>query len=125
MASTDPAQLVQRRRGGCLTAFLILMLIANPLTALYYLVAGSTIHEYLPNLPLWTIPCLGLAALANFAFAIALWRWKKWGMYGFAVTTAAGFVINLLYMGTLTAVLGIIGVVILILLLRPVWNQME
>ncbi len=116
---------MERKRGGCLTAFLILMMIANPLTALSYLFAGSTISESLPDLPAWVIPVLGLLALANFVFAIAIWNWKKWGVYGFAGSTAVALLVNLISIGILGSLFGLIGIAILTFLLRPVWNQMD
>ena len=115
----------ERRRGGCLTAFLILMLIANTLTGLYYLLAGSTVRQSLPTVPAWAIPVLGLFALANFVFAIATWKWKRWGMYGFVGSAVVIFLVNMISVGILAALLGLVGVAILAFLLRPVWSQMD
>ncbi len=115
----------ERKRGGCLTAFLILMLIANPLTGIYYLLAGSTIRQTFPNFPDWAGPLFGVMALANFVFAIAIWKWKKWGVYGFVASAAVAFLVNVISIGFLGALVGLIGLVILAFLLRPVWNQME
>jgi hypothetical protein len=115
----------ERKRGGCLTAFLILMLIANPLTGLYYLLAGSTVRESLPTLPEWAIPTLGVLALANFAFAIGIWQWKKWGVYGFAGTSLVALVVNAISIGIPAALFGLVGLGLLAYLVRPHWNQME
>ena len=116
---------VERKRGGCLTAWLILMLIANPLVALQYLAAGGAIRQNLPNLPAWALPVLALFAFANFAFAFAIWKWRRWGMYGFVGSSAIVFMINLAILGAGMALLGLLGVVLLAFLLRPVWNQMD
>jgi hypothetical protein len=115
----------ERKRGGCLTAFLILMLIGNPLAGLYYLLAGSTVRQSLPTLPEWAIPVLGLLALANFVFAIAIWKWKRWGVYGFVGSSLVAFLVNLIGIGILVALFGLVGVVILAFLLRPIWHQMD
>ena len=123
--STEPAQPMQPKRGGCLTAFLIVMLIANPLVAIYYFVAGSTVSQSLPNLPEWTVPALGIIGIANFAFAVAIWKWKKWGMYGFVISAGITFLINAIGINILTALFGLIGVALLAFLLRQVWSQME
>jgi hypothetical protein len=112
-------------RGGCLTAFLIFMLILNPLTALYYLFSGSTLRQALPTLPAWAIPTLAILAIANFVFALAIWKWKKWGLYGFAATSLIVFVINLISIGFFPALSGLIGLGLLVFLLRNVWGQME
>jgi len=119
------AESTERKRGGCLTTFLILMLIANPLTGLYYLLAGSTVRQSLPNLPAWAIPVLALLAFANLVFALAIWKWKKWGVYGFVGSAFVAFLVNLISIGILGSLFGLVGVAILAFLLRSVWNQMD
>ena len=115
----------ERKRGGCLTAWLILMLIANPLVAVYYLAAGHTVKQALPNLPEYAIPLLIFLGIANFVFALAIWSWKKWGMYGFACSAAIAFIINLTNLGVGPSLLGLVGVGILVALVSPVWKQMD
>ena len=115
----------ERRRGGCLTAWLMLMLILNPLVAIYYLVAGGTVRQALPGLPPWVLPVLTVFGIANFVFALAVWNWKKWGMYGFVGSSAVVFFINAATLGTGRAIIGLVGVIILAALVRPIWKQME
>jgi hypothetical protein len=115
----------ERKRGGCLTAFLILMLIANPLAGLLYLLAGSTLAHFLPNVPQWAILTFGVLAFANLIFALGIWSWKKWGVYGFVGSSLVAFTINALTLGTISALFGLIGVTILAFLVRPVWTAME
>ncbi len=125
MTTPETTPVPLRKRGSCLTAFLILMLIGNPLVAISYLLNGSAVSQSVPAMPEWAIPVLGLVAIANFVFAIALWQWKKWGMYGFAASSVVTFFINAIGVGFGIALFGFLGVVILGFLLRPVWNQME
>jgi hypothetical protein len=125
MTITEPTQSVQPKRGGCLTAFLIFMLITNPLVAIFYFISGSSVRQSLPNMPAWTIPMLGIIGIANFVFAIAIWKWKKWGMYGFATSAGITFFINAIGINILTAIWGLVGVALLAFLLRQVWSQME
>ena len=121
--STGPAVSQERKRGGCLTITLGLMLVANPLTSLYYLLAGSTVRQAMPNIPGWALPTLGLLSLANFAFVLGTWHWKKWGVYGFAISSLLVFLINSAYLGVGTAVFGLLGIAVLVVLVRPVWKQ--
>ena len=125
MTSTEPTPNVQPKRRGCLTAWLITMLIANPLMGIYYFVAGSSAAQLLPNMPAWTIPLYGIICFANFIFAIAIWKWKKWGMYGFATSAGINFLIDATYDNIFTALFGLVGVGILALFLRQVWSHME
>lgn len=116
---------VKSKRSGCLTAFLILMLIVNPLTGLYYLFAGSTLKQSLPTLPGWFIPVMAVLSILIFATAIGIWKWKRWGVYGFVVTSMAIFAVNTIVIGVFNSSFGLIGVVILLFLIRPVWQQMD
>jgi len=113
------------KRGGCLAAFLILMMIVDPLVCLYYLFAGSTVTEALPNIPGWYLPLLILWCLIDFACALAIWNWKKWGVYGFGASSFLGFILNSIYFGILFSISGLLGIVLLFFLIRSSWDQME
>jgi hypothetical protein len=115
----------ERKRGGCFTLFIVLMLITNPLTGLLYVLAGSIILQALPNVPPWAILLLTALAFVNFVFALAIWKWKKWGVYGFAGSSLVIFVINTLTLGIVGGLLGLVSVALLAFLARPVWNAME
>ena len=124
--SPAPAPPTDRRRGGCLTAFLLAMMIINPLVAILYLAAGSLVQKGLPDAPSWAIPVLGIFCIVNLACAIALWRWKRWGFYGFVVSAIVALVINIIIgLPAHQIIAGPVGVIILYVLVRPVWDQLE
>ncbi len=103
------------KRGSCLTVFLILMLISNFIIGLYYLLIGKNFLLPMPDwitsmfmialrvnkegvivlLPIWVFWILGFSYLANFLFILAIWKWKKGGIYAFGVSALVGFIINL------------------------------
>jgi mannose/fructose/N-acetylgalactosamine-specific phosphotransferase system component IIC len=120
-----------KQRHGCLTTWLILMIIGNALTALAYLLASSTIKSNLPNAPAWTVPTLTVASLANVVFSVALFQWKKWGFFGFVGTSVLVFVINLKIRQSIGGVLlGVLGVGMLYAVLqigneKKGWTQLE
>ena len=126
---------MERSRGGWLTAFLIFMLVASAFTAVIYLFGSAAVKENLPSMPDWAPPVLALFAIAKSVFALAIWRWKKWGMYGFAVSGLATLIVNLVSgVPILSAFLELVAVVILFGLLRrgspargisTVWSQMD
>jgi len=121
-----PPEKEGRRRGGCLTAYLIMIMAVNPLVALLYFFDGSLIREGLPDAPGWSIPVLGILCLFNAGFAVALWLWKKWGFWGFAGTAAVAFVVNIvLGLPLVQVLLGPVGVIILYAVLRPVWDELD
>ena len=90
-----------KKRHGCLTAWLILMIIANSAIAFGYLIGVdrsivfTKLKESYPNAPGWTFPLLTVLSLINLACAIALFNWKKWGFWGFCATSVIVLIINL------------------------------
>ena len=48
----------------------------------------------------WLIGGLVLVAIAKFIAAIAIWNWKKWGLYMFAISVVVSVIIGLLLTGT-------------------------
>jgi hypothetical protein len=96
------------KRHGCLTALLIVIIAANAILALVYLLASGS------GFAAWVLPTLAIGCLANVACAVALFRWKKWGFWGFAATSAAAFVINLsIGVNAGSALVGFAGIAVL------------
>jgi hypothetical protein len=114
------------KRGGCLTAFLVVMFVINPLVAIYYLFAGGTVLAAYPGAPAWTIPVLIVFSLINTGLAIGIWNWKRWGVYGFGVAVIGIFIVNMaIGVPILSALSGFVGLIIMIFLVRPVWEHMD
>ena len=110
-APLQPAQFPsEKKRHGCLTAWLILMMIMNPLVILLYL-AGISTYSYLPG---WYIPVMVVMAIINVIGAVLLFKWKKIGFWLFCATTVIGFFINMAAgLGFLPSLQGLIGLPIL------------
>ncbi len=120
-----------KTRHGCLTAWLVLMIIANSATAVIYLIDSAAIKSNLPIAPAWTLPTLAVASLANVVFAVALFYWKKWAFFGFVGTSIIALVINLTIGQNIAhLLLGVLGVVTLYAVLqigkeKRGWTQLE
>jgi hypothetical protein len=116
----------QKSRQGCLTVLLILMIAADSLSTFLYLFKGQTILKTMPNMPGWALYVYGLCSLIGVLCGFAVWKWKKIGVYGFIATTIVIFIFNLaLGINIFAAVLGLLGPVLLIILLRPVWSYLD
>jgi hypothetical protein len=69
--------------------------------------------------------------VANVAFAVALFLWKRWGFYGFVATSVVGFALNIaLGVNVAQALFGVAGVAILYGVLQignenKGWPQLE
>jgi hypothetical protein len=76
---TEPSVVQKKERYGCLTAYLVLAIIADSATALLYLFGAEAIKRSTPTIPDWSFPVLLVLVLFNLVCAVALFRWKKWG----------------------------------------------
>jgi hypothetical protein len=68
---------------------------------------------------------VGIIGFCKPVFALAIWKWKKLGVYGFVGSAFVAFLVNLISIGILGSLFGLVGVAILAFLLRSVWNQMD
>ena len=103
-----------KQRHGCLTAWLILMIIANSAVALIYLFGSAIVKQTSPNVPSWAFPVLAIMAIFNLVCAIALFKWKRWGFWGFFASSIVAVVVNLsIGLGIGSSLAGLIGIAIL------------
>lgn len=117
-----------KQRHGCLTAWLVLMIVANAATALWYI--SGNVGRMLPSSSQWAIPVITVFGLLNVVFAIALLKWMKWGFWGFCVSAVAIFIVNIMIVGIALAIPGLAGVLILYAVLQiggenKGWSQLE
>lgn len=121
----------RKERHGCLTAWLILMILANGFTALVTPLSVASIQETLPNFPTWVVWPITLIAVLNVAYAVALFNWKKWGFYGFVLNAVLAFGLNLYAgIGIPQAIIGLFGIAVLYGVLqigspKSGWAQMD
>ncbi|MCK9640060.1 MAG: hypothetical protein M0R39_09145 [Prolixibacteraceae bacterium] len=115
METTNENPNVPKQRHGCVTAWLILMIVANSLSAGLYLFAREMVTKSLPgevSTPM--IILLGILAIGNIVFSVMLFQWKKLGFWGFVVTTAGALIINLtIGLGVGQSLFGLAGIAIL------------
>ena len=117
------ASMQTQERGGCLTAWLIVVLIANALIAFYYLTSGAAMQQVYPSISPAIFLFLAVIGVVNIVSAIGLWTWHKWGFYLFAATSVITLVINIgIGLPVVSSLTGLIGVAILWYLLRNKWQ---
>ena len=109
-----------KQRHGCVTAWLILMIIANSFTAITYLFMGETISQNLPNsIPQPMMTALAIIGIANLTFSIMLFQWKKWAFWAFAGTSIITLGVNLsIGLGIGASLFGLAGAAILYAILQ-------
>jgi hypothetical protein len=104
-----------KQRHGCVTAWLILMIIANSLTAILYLFAGDMIAQNFPGgISNFMLILLAILGVGNVIFSILLFKWMKIGFWGFLATSIAVLVVNLsIGLGIVQSLFGLVGIVVL------------
>ena len=121
----------QKQRHGCLLAFLILLVVVNSGVALVYLLGSQVIQKSVPQAPMWAIMVLGVVSAFNVICAIAIFNWKKWGFWGFVLTSLVALYINLtIGLGIGNSLLGLVGVAVLYGVLQigkenKGWSQLD
>lgn len=113
-------------RSPALAGWLVLLLVSNGIAAIVYSFLWLFIKIYDPAKGGWALPALAFVSLLGVFFIAAIYKWKKWGMYGFAFTTLVSLGINTqIGVSTLSAALGLVGVAVLWYFIRPYWNYMK
>jgi hypothetical protein len=115
----------EKKRGELLTVWLILMLLANVGTALAYLLIGVFTAAIVPSVPLWASYTFAIFALLNVIFIIFLFMRKKWAFFALCGSAGAAFIINLAIGVDPFSVVGLLGLPVLYLILRPKWALLE
>ncbi|MFT4661649.1 MAG: hypothetical protein ACI8XB_001929 [Patiriisocius sp.] len=104
-----------KQRHGCVTACLILMIVANSLAAISYLFAGDLVSQNFPGgISSSLLILLAIMGIGNVIFSVLLYNWKKIGFWGFLLTSLVALVINLsLGLGIAQSIFGLAGIAIL------------
>jgi len=99
-----------KERGGWLTAALIIIIIRNLLAAIWIFTIAR--NDGVTTGTAVTI-LLVLASLADAIAGVAMWYWKKWGLYLFAISTVAGIILHTIVLGPFVIFYDIVGPAIL------------
>lgn len=133
METIDENSNALKQRHGCVTAWLVLMIIANSLLAILYFFASDMIVKNLPgNVSTQMIILLGVIGIGNVIFSVLLLKWKKMGFWGFTITSVVTLIINLsIGLGIGQSLFGLVGIAILYGVLQikkehvTTWDNLE
>lgn len=116
-----------RKRHGCLTAWLIMLVVANPLSILLVLLFPDLDN----TMPGWYLPLMIAISLINLAAALLLLNWRKVGFWLFCGTAIVNLVVNILIdVSALNIILQLLSVPLLFGLLylgttEKAWPQLH
>ena len=125
---TDSQPTVTKKsRHGCLTTWLILIIIANIIIPILVVMAVNSNPGKYPG---WVIPLEIIFGVWAVVCALALFMWKKWGFYGFCVGAVATIIIYIVigsyaYVFTPLISLGLLYAVLNIGAFNKGWPQLE
>lgn len=108
------------RRGGWLTAFLLLAMLAAAGGAIAYVVLWQRMVALFPQ---WALYCLTSIALLRVFAITAIWLWSKSGVVAYVVLSIVAMVL-LGFLGQKTGLLGIGGIFILAAVVWSKWRHM-
>lgn len=119
-----------KRRHGCLLAFLIYMIVASTVLTTVNALNTADIQRIYPRLPLWGIWALPVMSMLNILFALLLFRWKKWGFFGYCLTSLIACGLQLYGGVGIAALSALLGIIILFAALQiggenKGWSQLE
>jgi len=121
-----------KQRHGCVTTLLILMIIANSIGALLYFFFNDFIIQNLPNTSPTLLFLLGITGTLNVVCTILLFKWKKWGFWGYIISSVCILIINTcIGIGFFQSLFGLIGFIIMFWVLKfkknnvSAWDNME
>jgi hypothetical protein len=118
---SQSTQKSNKPRGILLSIALIIMAIHGIIgTVIYYAIRTQDVLER----P-WIITLMIIHSLLNILAAVAIWYWKKWGLYVYTVSTGISIVAGLVSIGMWSVFYMIFPFVILGWLLRTKWKNFE
>jgi hypothetical protein len=122
-----------KQRHGCVTTWLVLMIIGNSVSAIMYLFANDIITQNLPSeVSNSMMIVLAVLGIGNVVFSVMLFNWNKLGFWGFILTSICALIVNLsIGLGIAQSLFGLAGVAILYGVLQikkdnvTAWDNLE
>jgi hypothetical protein len=98
-AQKSGASVARKERGGWLTAMIIII----GLHGLFNVAALITLRrqDLYATVPAWLWAGAIIDGLATIGAAVALWYWKRWGLYLYAAATAVSIALGLMVFGNI------------------------
>lgn len=109
----------QKKRHGCVTPFVILMILFNMTVPFFYIILKTFyLHNEESTFSIQPI-LLGIFVIINLVSAFMLLEWKKLGFYGFVLSSIGILLmVSLLGLKEIIAIVAVIGGLLLYGLLR-------
>lgn len=114
----------ERKRGGLLTAYLVLSFIGNILGCFAYYSNQFIIKMGQPALSNAAIIISTILSIAGLVFVVGTWKLQKWGVYGLIACSIIGVIQGMILGTSLAGVAISVGfTVLLIVLTSRIWGE--
>jgi hypothetical protein len=128
----DDVDQPKKTRHGCLTAYLIFMIVVLVPSVALYLFFPAAVQRTNPEIPPGGRFIFALVGAVQIFCMVAIWRWKKWGFYVFMTFGLLFGAFNAILTGSvLTFLTAPISILLLYGILqiggpeRKAWSQLE
>ncbi len=101
-----------KRRSTLLTIALIIVILHGLVMAAIYWTVVPDAQRTIGNIALWV---MFLAAAADVVAGVAMWYWKRWGIYLYGVASAVSAIVAVLAAGDLVLLFGALLPAIIVL----------
>ena len=116
------------KRPVFLTVWLILMAVAGVYSLYSYTLGAASLMLLLPNMPSWAFTAFTVFGILNLVAVAMLWMWQKLGFYLIIASAVIVAAINGAILGPIgigSSIFAVIGVGILYLAMKPVWQNFK
>lgn len=118
MSAKSAAQPPKPHRSTLMTVAIVLVILHGLFMTAFYYTTGQNLGGRADSPMALTI--LVLASVADVIAGVAMWYWKRWGIYLYLAATIAKVVVMLVYTGSLYAVFGgLIPTIIVLYIVYP------
>ena len=117
--SNKKKPVVHKQHGAVLTGALVIMAVHGIFAAYLYSTGAPEVSRP------WIISLMVVHSLANIVAAVAIFYWKKWGLYVYAASTILALVLGLISIGVWSVFYMILPFVILGWILRSKMQYFE
>lgn len=112
------------KRHWALSVLVIFIVLVNAITASSYFTAVENFDATQSSMSAEMLYIMALVATVNVVFAAGIWQWRRWGVYGFYVTSFASAVVSVGFgLGWAWTVVGLAMAIALFLLTRKQWSN--
>ncbi len=108
-----------------LTVWLLTLVIFDLSSLIIYTTSQNYLRPVLPQIPVFVFYLYALIAAIELFGLYFLWKWKLSGFYVLLFTALIALFLNTIYLGITISAFGLLGIAILYLVMKPVWEKFK